>query len=74
MNINDLCDILIRNYLYISCIGYNADFICLQEVDKKLHNNDIKIVFELFGYDSHLMLKEESNEGLNFSYDTNRFQ
>lgn len=65
--------ILIHNYWYICFIGYNADFICLQEVDKKLYY-DIKNIFELFGFDSHLMLKEESNEGLNFSYDTNRFQ
>lgn len=38
-------------------VGYNADIICLQEVDRKLFINDLEPVLSLEGFSGVLKLK-----------------
>ncbi|XP_018323027.1 2',5'-phosphodiesterase 12 isoform X2 [Agrilus planipennis] len=56
-------------------IGYNADIICLQEVDKKVYENDLQPVLSNFGYQSDLCLKGgQVAEGLACFYNEQRFR
>nr|XP_023022672.1 2',5'-phosphodiesterase 12 [Leptinotarsa decemlineata] len=56
-------------------IGYNADIICLQEVDRKVYKYDLQTVLEHLGYGSELSLKGgEVAEGLALFYSKERFR
>ncbi|KAK4879321.1 hypothetical protein RN001_007467 [Aquatica leii] len=56
-------------------IGYNADIICLQELDKKVHLNDIEPVFNSLNYSSVLHLKGGIvAEGLGCIFNNDRFR
>ncbi|XP_018561321.1 2',5'-phosphodiesterase 12 [Anoplophora glabripennis] len=56
-------------------IGYNADIICLQEVDRKVFNYDLQPTLDHLGYESYFSLKGgEVAEGLAFFFNKNRFK
>ncbi|RWS02555.1 phosphodiesterase 12-like protein [Dinothrombium tinctorium] len=41
-----------RNLLFKELTGYNGDVVCLQEVDRKLYNNELKEIMDINGLDS----------------------
>ncbi|XP_076621770.1 2',5'-phosphodiesterase 12 isoform X2 [Colletes latitarsis] len=53
-------------------IGYNADIICLQEVDKNVYENDLVSLCAL-NYDGIYNLKSDTREGLAIFYNQERF-
>ncbi|KAK0084782.1 hypothetical protein PV326_006154 [Microctonus aethiopoides] len=55
-------------------IGYNSDIICLQEVDKKVYENDMKPALSSLNYDSIFNTKGELSEGLAILYNKIRFE
>ncbi|KAK5645863.1 hypothetical protein RI129_004327 [Pyrocoelia pectoralis] len=56
-------------------IGYNADVICLQELDKKIFINHIEPVFSTLDYSCAFQLKGgEVAEGLGCIYNNKRFR
>ncbi|KAF5285475.1 hypothetical protein FQR65_LT13238 [Abscondita terminalis] len=56
-------------------IGYNADIICLQELDKKIFLNDIEPVFNSLDYACVLQLKGGCvAEGLGCLFNHNKFR
>nr|XP_036221169.1 2',5'-phosphodiesterase 12 [Bactrocera oleae] len=65
-----------RKQLYLKeIIGYNADIICLQEVDLKIFDLDLKNIFdsEEFGYHGVIAQKGTCGEGVAIFYLTSRF-
>lgn len=46
-----------KQLLLDEIIGYNADIICLQEVDRKLFINDLEPILSLEGFSGVLKLK-----------------
>ncbi|CAH0546185.1 unnamed protein product [Brassicogethes aeneus] len=55
--------------------GFNADIICLQEVDRKVFLHDLQPVMENLGYLGEFSVKGgEVVEGLAFFYNKNRFK
>ncbi|XP_034936937.1 2',5'-phosphodiesterase 12 [Chelonus insularis] len=68
-------DIDYRKLLIIKeLIGYNADIICLQEVDRRVYEHDMKPPFILLDYDGIYGSKGETGEGLLIMYNNKRFQ
>lgn len=64
---------LILYYTYI--LGYNADLICLQEVDKKVFINDLEPVFANLDFESNFSIKGGLvAEGLACFYNAKRFK
>ncbi|CAH1369665.1 unnamed protein product [Tenebrio molitor] len=65
-----------RKQLFIKEIkGFNADIICLQEVDRKIYNYDLQPLFEQLDYDSDFCIKGGLvAEGLACFYNKNRFK
>lgn len=63
-------------YYYFCCrTGYNADIICLQEVDKKIFNNDLEPIFSNLDYDANFSLKGGLvAEGLTCFFNAQRFK
>lgn len=56
-------------------LGYNADIICLQEVDRKVFVNDLEPVFSNLDYESNFSLKGGLvAEGLACFYNATRFK
>ncbi|KAK0179659.1 hypothetical protein PV327_005391 [Microctonus hyperodae] len=55
-------------------IGYNSDIICLQEVDKKIYENDMKPALSSLNYDGIFNTKGEMSEGLAILYNKIRFE
>lgn len=56
-------------------LGYNADIICLQEVDRKVFNYDLQPTLDHLGYESNFSLKGgEVAEGLAFFFNKSRFK
>jgi 2',5'-phosphodiesterase len=56
-------------------LGFNADIICLQEVDRKIYNYDLQPLFEQLNYDSDFCIKGGLvAEGLACFYNKNRFK
>lgn len=69
-------DIDYRKQLFIKeLIHYNSDIICLQEVDAKIFEYDLKMVFEcgMQTYAGTFKPKGTTSEGLATFYDTQRF-
>ncbi|CAG9768941.1 unnamed protein product [Ceutorhynchus assimilis] len=65
-----------RKQLFLKeIIGYNADIVCLQEVDRKVFKYDLKPTLSHLGYESNFDLKGNGAvaEGLAFFYNTSRF-
>ncbi|XP_053973801.1 2',5'-phosphodiesterase 12 [Hylaeus volcanicus] len=54
-------------------IGYNSDIICLQEVDKKIYENDLLPALCTLNYDSIYNLKNDLREGITIFYNRDRF-
>ncbi|XP_033333947.2 2',5'-phosphodiesterase 12 [Megalopta genalis] len=54
-------------------IGYNADIICLQEVDLKVYEDDLVPFLSTLNYNGICNLKNESREGLAIFYNWDRF-
>uniref|UniRef100_A0A1B6D1I8 2',5'-phosphodiesterase 12 n=1 Tax=Clastoptera arizonana TaxID=38151 RepID=A0A1B6D1I8_9HEMI len=64
-----------RKPLFIKEImGYNADIICLQEVDSKVYDVDFTTVFGRKGFEGHFAKKDTVSEGLVCLYSTSRFK
>ncbi|KAJ8951873.1 hypothetical protein NQ318_019849 [Aromia moschata] len=56
-------------------IGYNADLICLQEVDRKVYSHDLAPTLAHLGYDGDFTMKGgDVAEGLAFFFDRTRFR
>ena len=57
-------------------VGYNADLICLQEVDTKLFDNDLTTVLGGQGFKGHLKLKKlgQVAEGTAIFYRESKFR
>ncbi|KAL1513901.1 hypothetical protein ABEB36_003240 [Hypothenemus hampei] len=55
-------------------IGYNADLLCLQEVDRKIYKYDLQPTLSRLGYESTYYNKgTDVAEGLAFFYNSSRF-
>ncbi|XP_062541098.1 2',5'-phosphodiesterase 12 [Armigeres subalbatus] len=64
-----------RKQLFIKeILGYNADIICLQEVDSKIYDFDLTTVLRLFSFEGHFKAKGKTAEGLATFYNAQRFQ
>lgn len=66
-----------RKQLYIKeILGYNADILCLQEVDVKVFEGDLKAVLQTpeQGYQGVLAQKGQSGEGVACFYRQDRFE
>ncbi|XP_058824214.1 2',5'-phosphodiesterase 12-like [Topomyia yanbarensis] len=64
-----------RKQLFIKeIVGYNADIICLQEVDRKIFDLDLLPVLRLKNFDGNFKAKGNTAEGLAIFYDVNRFE
>lgn len=64
----------ISKFLIVSA-GYNADIICLQEVDRKVFSNDLEPLFSNLDYESTFSLKGGLvAEGLACFFNSNRFK
>lgn len=60
---------------FVLFLGYNADIICLQEVDKKVFCNDLEPVFSNLNYGSNFSVKGGLVvEGLACIYNMERFK
>uniref|UniRef100_A0A1I8PS33 2',5'-phosphodiesterase 12 n=1 Tax=Stomoxys calcitrans TaxID=35570 RepID=A0A1I8PS33_STOCA len=63
-----------RKQLYIKeLLGYNADIICLQEVDKKIFEYDLKPVLEDQNFKGIIAEKGSCGEGIATFFRTDRF-
>uniref|UniRef100_A0A1Q3F6I5 2',5'-phosphodiesterase 12 n=1 Tax=Culex tarsalis TaxID=7177 RepID=A0A1Q3F6I5_CULTA len=64
-----------RKQLFIKeILGYNADIVCLQEVDGKVYDLDLLPVFQVKNFDGHYKAKGKSGEGLATFFECNRFE
>lgn len=72
-NINSL--VLGRNFTSQFLSGYNADIICLQEVDKKMFNYDLNILFEDLNFEGDFCQKRGLvAEGLACFFNKSKFE
>uniref|UniRef100_A0A7G3AIK4 2',5'-phosphodiesterase 12 n=1 Tax=Lutzomyia longipalpis TaxID=7200 RepID=A0A7G3AIK4_LUTLO len=55
-------------------LGYNADIICLQEVDSKIYDLDLERTFRVRHFEGDFKKKGETAEGLAIFYNTIRFK
>lgn len=55
-------------------VGYNADIICLQEVDDRLFENDFLPVMSQIGFDGELHTKGDTREGVACFYNKTKFK
>nr|XP_019553522.2 LOW QUALITY PROTEIN: 2',5'-phosphodiesterase 12-like [Aedes albopictus] len=64
-----------RKQLFIKeMLGYNADIICLQEVDSKIFDLDLSAVLRMKHLEGHFKAKGKTAEGLATFYDIKRFE
>ncbi|XP_064646518.1 2',5'-phosphodiesterase 12-like [Lineus longissimus] len=64
-----------RQLLIKETLGYNADIICLQEVDRKVFNHELKPVMESANLDGLLLLKGgETPEGCAIFFRKSKFR
>lgn len=54
--------------------GYNADLICLQEVDSSLYYKCLKEIFSIYGFSSEMYEKGAAREGTAIFYDNQKFK
>lgn len=54
-------------------MGYNADIICLQEVDDKVYKHDLAPALTMLHYDNDYNTKKDTREGLAIFFNRNRF-
>ncbi|XP_078399670.1 2',5'-phosphodiesterase 12 [Cetorhinus maximus] len=53
-----------QNLIKKELSGYNADIICLQEVDKNVFTNSLSPALDAFGFQGVFRVKEKQHEGL----------
>lgn len=53
-----------QNLIKKELVGYNADIICLQEVDKGVFNDSLSPALDAFGMQGVFRIKEKQHEGL----------
>ncbi|XP_070815084.1 2',5'-phosphodiesterase 12 [Chaetodon trifascialis] len=63
-----------QNLIKKELAGYNADIICLQEVDKGVFTDSLTPALDAFGLDGVFRIKEKQHEGLSTFYRRSRFQ
>ena len=69
-------DISYRKLLILKeLLGYDADIMCLQEVDQKIFDHDLKPILSTYGYDGEFDLKGgKVSEGLACFWNTEKFK
>ncbi|XP_068197005.1 2',5'-phosphodiesterase 12 [Antennarius striatus] len=63
-----------QNLIKKELAGYNADIICLQEVDKSVFRDSLTPAMDSFGLDGVFRLKEKQHEGLATFYRRSKFE
>lgn len=64
-----------RKQLFVKeILGYNADIVCLQEVDTKIFETDLTFVLQLKGCEGIFTKKLSAGEGVACFYNTKRFK
>nr|XP_019952499.1 PREDICTED: 2',5'-phosphodiesterase 12 [Paralichthys olivaceus] len=63
-----------QNLVKKELAGYNADIICLQEVDQGVFVDSLTPSLDAFGLDGVFKLKERQHEGLSTFYRRSKFQ
>ncbi|XP_070696453.1 2',5'-phosphodiesterase 12 [Pempheris klunzingeri] len=63
-----------QNLIKKELAGYNADIICLQEVDKGVFADILTPALDAFGMDGVFKIKEKQHEGLSTFYRRSKFQ
>ncbi|XP_026162807.1 2',5'-phosphodiesterase 12 [Mastacembelus armatus] len=63
-----------QNLIKKELAGYNADIICLQEVDKGVFVDSLTPALDAFGLDGVFKIKEKQHEGLATFYRRSRFR
>ncbi|XP_055616221.1 2',5'-phosphodiesterase 12 [Toxorhynchites rutilus septentrionalis] len=64
-----------RKQLFIKeILGYNADIVCLQEVDRKIYDLDLLPILQLKDIDGHYKAKGKTTEGLATFFNMDRFE
>ncbi|XP_075430948.1 2',5'-phosphodiesterase 12 [Ascaphus truei] len=62
-----------QNLVKKELAGYNADIVCLQEVDKAVFGDSLGPALDAFGLDGVFRVKEKQQEGLATFYRRSRF-
>ncbi|KAM4652768.1 2',5'-phosphodiesterase 12 [Discoglossus pictus] len=62
-----------QNLIKKELAGYNADIICLQEVDKAVFMDSLRPALEAYGLDGVYRMKDKQHEGLATFYRTSRY-
>ncbi|XP_039652930.1 2',5'-phosphodiesterase 12 isoform X1 [Perca fluviatilis] len=63
-----------QNLIKKELAGYNADIVCLQEVDKGVFVDSLTPALDAFGLDGVFRIKEKQHEGLATFYRRSKFQ
>ncbi|XP_022597801.1 2',5'-phosphodiesterase 12 [Seriola dumerili] len=63
-----------QNLIKKELAGYNADIICLQEVDKGVFVDSLTPALDAFGLDGVFKVKEKQHEGLTTFYRRSKFR
>ncbi|MCJ8744538.1 hypothetical protein PDJAM_G00119990 [Pangasius djambal] len=63
-----------QNLIKKELSGYNADIICLQEVDKGVFSDSLAPALDAFGMDGVFKVKEKQHEGLATFYRRSKFR
>ncbi|RVE72565.1 hypothetical protein OJAV_G00039790 [Oryzias javanicus] len=63
-----------QNLIKKELAGYNADIVCLQEVDKGVFSDSLSPALDAFGLDGVFRLKERQHEGLATFFRRSKFQ
>ncbi|XP_053172250.1 2',5'-phosphodiesterase 12 [Scomber japonicus] len=63
-----------QNLIKKELTGYNADIICLQEVDKGVFTDSLIPTLDAFGLDGVFKIKEKQHEGLATFYRRSKFK
>lgn len=63
-----------QNLIKKELSGYNADIICLQEVDKGVFSDSLAPALDAFGMDGVFKMKERQHEGLATFYRRSKFK
>ncbi|XP_037346666.2 2',5'-phosphodiesterase 12 [Pungitius pungitius] len=63
-----------QNLIKKELAGYNADIVCLQEVDKAVFSDSLTPALDAFGLDGVFRIKEKQHEGLAMFYRRSKFQ
>ncbi|KAK2861675.1 hypothetical protein Q5P01_001208 [Channa striata] len=63
-----------QNLIKKELTGYNADIICLQEVDKGVFTDSLTPALDAYGLDGIFRIKEKQHEGLGTFYRRSKFR